>query len=289
MIFSAASIAGAVVLAEIWYSDDEPAPATMTAAGWARVVLRGLPLVVVVFGGLLILLLLRLVERPVFGLRRPITPFITQAVCWGFFRILGLRHVTEGAPMRGAGAVVANHASWLDIFALNLRQRIYFVSKTEVAGWPAIGQLARATGALFIARDRRHASAQVALFRDRLAAGHMLAFFPEGTSTDGLRVLPFKPTLFASFLDPALQASLKLQAVTVHYEAPLGSDHRFYGWWGDMEFGAHLLTVLAARRQGTVTVTYHPPVSAADFDSRKAMATVLEEAVRAGLTAHGGA
>lgn len=248
--------------------------------------LRAVPLVILVFGGLLILLAIRLIERPICGLRRPVTPFITQFVCRAAFIILGIRYTTQGAPMHGAGAVVANHASWLDIFALNARKRIYFVSKSEVADWPGIGWLARATGTVFIQRDRSEVRNQIMLFRDRLAAGHKLLFFPEGTSTDGLQVLPFKPALFAAFFDPLLRDTLQMQAVTVNYVAPTGTDPRFYGWWGDMEFGPHLLSTLAAKRQGRVHVIYHPAVKVADFANRKALAKAMEDQVRGGLTQH---
>ena len=180
---------------------------------------------------------------------------------------------------------MANHASWLDIFVLNAAKRVYFVSKAEVARWPGIGWLARATGTLFIARDRRQAAAQVALFRERLQAGHKLLFFPEGTSTDGLQVLPFKPTLFAAFTDPALGPDLAIQPVSVAYHAPAGADPRFYGWWGDMAFGPHLLSTLTARRQGRVEVVYHPPIRVADHADRKALARAAETAVRGGLQA----
>ncbi|MFQ1700855.1 lysophospholipid acyltransferase family protein [Loktanella agnita] len=274
-------------MAEIWYGTEEPAPPVITRVGWARVALRGVPIAGLVFGGLAVLLLVRLVERPFYGLQRPITPFITQFVCRGFFLLLGMRHRSIGRPMRGAGAVVANHASWLDIFALNLRKRIYFVSKAEVATWPGIGWLARATGTVFIERQRRDAKAQIALFRERLAAGHKLLFFPEGTSTDGQRVLPFKPTLFAAFFDETLAADLHVQAVSVCYHAPAGADPRFYGWWGDMEFAPNLLGIFAAPRQGGVTVIYHDPVRITDFANRKALAKAMEEAVRSGLAKHG--
>lgn len=147
---------------------------------------------------------------------------------------------------RGSGALVANHASWLDIFVLNALSRIYFVSKAEVAGWPAIGWLARATGTLFIERDPKQARAQAQQMEDRLRAGHRLLFFPEGTSTDGLRVLPFKPTLFAAFFGQNQPPGLQVQPVSVSYHAPAGAPARLYAWWGDMDFGSHLLTVLAA-------------------------------------------
>jgi len=214
-----------------------------------------------------------------------VTPVITQVVCRTALVILGLRYQVRGTPMVERGAVVANHSSWLDIFTLNARKRIYFVSKSEVAGWPVIGWLARATGTVFINRDTREARHPKEVFEARLKAGHKLLFFPEGTSTDGMQVLPFKSTLFAAFFSDALRGFLHVQPVTVIYRAPAGQDPRFYGWWGDMEFGPHLLKVLAARRQGSVELVYHPPLRVADFESRKALARACEEAVRGGLPA----
>lgn len=274
-------------MTEVWRDQTDAQQAPISASGWLRVVRRGLPLGILVFGCLILLLLVRLVERPLFGAGRPWTPYITQFVCRSAFFLIGMGFERQGAPMRGAGAVVANHSSWLDIFALNASKRIYFVSKEEVAKWPAIGWLARATGTVFIKRDRREATSQIAVFKERLGAGHKLLFFPEGTSTDGLLVLPFKPTLFAAFFDPALAPTLRLQAVTLNYEAPEGANPRFYGWWGDMAFGSHLLSTLATAKQGKVTVTYHPPVNLTDFADRKILAKTLEEQVRAGLVHRG--
>lgn len=274
-----------------WMSDDVPPSHRITPMGWVRVVLRGGAVGGVTFGCLALLLLVRLVERPLFGQGRPVTPYITQFVCRSAFVLMGIRYRKVGDPMRGAGAVVANHSSWLDIFALNAAKRIYFVSKAEVAKWPGIGWLARATGTVFIARDRREARSQIEVFRARLCHGHKLLFFPEGTSTDGQQVLPFKPTLFAAFFDPALRETLSIQAVSVIYTAPDGADLRHYGWWGDMEFGPHLLATLAHSPQGSVTVVYHEPVRVADYADRKALAADMERRVRRGhadALAHGG-
>ena len=262
-----------------WQSADQPALPRITPLGWVRVVLRGLPLAVLVFGGLGLLVLVRLVERPLCGMRRPLTPWITQAVCRLTLVILGIGYRVRGQPLRGPGAMVANHASWLDIFALNARTQVVFVAKSEVAGWPGIGLLARATGTLFIRRDRAEVAGQIGLFGDRLRAGHKLVFFPEGTSTDGLRVLPFKPALFAAFVVPGLQ----VQPVSVVYSAPKRADPRFYGWWGAMEFAPHLLAVLATAAQGRVTLIFHPPLDVARFADRKALALACENAVRAGV------
>ncbi|WP_291726633.1 1-acyl-sn-glycerol-3-phosphate acyltransferase [Leisingera sp. F5] len=265
-----------------WQSEEAPDPVRIGVFGWLLVLLRGLPLAVLVFGGLLILLALRLIERPIFALQRPVTPFITQFVCRNAFRILGISFKTRGTLMRQKGAVVANHASWLDIFALNARKRIYFVSKAEVAKWPGIGWLARATGTVFIERNPKKAREQADVFEQRLLAGHKLLFFPEGTSTDGLRVLPFKTTLFAAFFSDHLREDAYIQPVSVRYRAPNGAPARFYAWWGDMDFGPHLLKILAARRQGQVELIYHQPLKVAAFPDRKALAATAGKLVEDG-------
>lgn len=265
-----------------WHSESPPDPTRVSPVGWLLVVLRGLPLALLVFGGLAILLGVRLIERPLFGVRRPVTPFITQFVCRNAFRILGIAYKTSGELMRRNGAVVANHSSWLDIFALNARKRIYFVSKAEVAKWPGIGWLARATGTVFIERNPKKAREQAELFEQRLLAGHKLLFFPEGTSTDGLRVLPFKTTLFAAFFTKELRERLHVQPVSVRFLPPKGKPDRFYGWWGDMDFGPHLLKILSAPRQGAVELIYHPPLKVSDFPDRKSLAAKAAEMVRFG-------
>ncbi|MGV8954128.1 MAG: lysophospholipid acyltransferase family protein [Cypionkella sp.] len=248
--------------------------------GWALAVVRGTVLGSVVYGGLLILLLLRLIERPLFGLNRLWTPAITQTVCRAAFFILGLPLRITGKPMQQKGAVVANHSSWLDIFALNAAQRVYFVSKSEVQSWPVIGWLARATGTVFITRKGTEAKRQQEVFEARLRAGHRLLFFPEGTSTDAIRVLPFKSTLFAAFYSHGLDHLLWIQPVTVVYHAPIGQDSRFYGWWGEMDFASHLLRMLAAVRHGQVEVMFHAPVSVDSFANRKALAAHCETVIR---------
>ncbi|MGB0800070.1 MAG: lysophospholipid acyltransferase family protein, partial [Planktomarina sp.] len=228
-----------------WMSEDEPTVPRIGLGGWLRVLRRGIPMALVTFGGLVLLLLVRLVERPVFGARRPVTPKITQFVCRSAFFLLGMKNQIHGIPMEGVGVAVANHSSWLDIFALNAYNDIYFVAKSEVAKWAAIGWLARATGTQFIVRDRSQAVKQTKIFQDRLHMGHRLLFFPEGTSTDGRRVLPFKPTLFQSFLVPELRDEMMIQPISLAFYAPDGQDSRFYAWWGDSDFVTHLVKALA--------------------------------------------
>ena len=269
-------------MSQTWDSDGAPDPVVIGPLGWLLVLLRGSVLAVLVFVSFVLLLVIRLFERPLCGANRPVTLYLPQFVCRNAFRILGLGFSTKGTLMREPGAVVANHSSWLDIFALNARKRIFFVSKSEVASWPGIGWLAQGTGTVFIERNRARAREQADLFEDRLTTGHKLLFFPEGTSTDGLQVLPFKTTLFAAFFTDHLKDVSHIQPVSVFYHAPEGEPARFYGWWGEMDFGSHLLKTLAVPRQGRVELIYHAPLKVSDFADRKALAAAAEQAVRRG-------
>jgi 1-acyl-sn-glycerol-3-phosphate acyltransferase len=257
-----------------------PGMARVTPLGWLLVAGRGVALCVLLAVGLVVLLLLRALEWPFAGLRRPVSGHVNQIVSRAALAVLGLRVLRRGKPMPGRGALVANHSSWLDILVLNATARVFFVAKSEVARWPGIGWLARASGTLFINRKVREARAQTVLFEARLRAGQQLLFFPEGTSTDGLRVLPFKPTLFAAFFAGDLPQILQIQPVSLRYVAPQGADARFYGWWGDMALGGHLLQMLAAQRHSFVELVFHPALHVADFPDRKALAMRAGEIVR---------
>ena len=261
-----------------------PLPGPRGLGDWLRVIRRGLPAVLVLLLGVALILPLRGVERLVHGRRRPWTGPHVQAVCRLVLACIGLRWRREGVPMRGPGAVVANHSSWLDILTLNAALPVFFVSKAEVASWPGINILTRVTDTHFVARDPRLARAQAAEFAARVRAGHRLLFFPEGTSSDGRRVLPFKPTLFQGFLAEDLPAGLAIQPVSAVYAAPPGRDPRFYGWWADMDLGPHLLTVLAAKRHGGVTVRLHPPIPVAGND-RKSLSAACYSAIEADFRA----
>ena len=262
---------------------DRPELPDFGVRDWTRLLLRGAVLGTIVAFGLLLLLCLRVIERPLFGKVRPWTPQITRVVCRLAFPILSMGYTVQGRPMLVRGAIVANHSSWMDVFALNAAQCLYFVAKSEVAHWALIGWLARATGTVFIARKGTEAKAQQAVFEARLQAGHRLAFFPEGTSSDGLRVLPFKSTLFAALYTHGLDHVMQVQPVSLRYHAPLGRDARFYGWWGDMTFAGHLMQVLACKRPGRVEVIFHDPVKVDAFGDRKLLAAHCERVIRAGM------
>lgn len=264
-----------------WISEDgEPIDKKISFLGWLLLFTRGGTIILVITIGLFLKCSLRLFEKPLFGNRRPVTPYITVLVSRVSLWLLSISVKRFGSPLKKAGALVANHSSWLDIFALNSSQRLYFVSKSEVAKWPGIGLLAKATGTLFIRREAKEAIAQKKLFEQRMRMGHKILFFPEGTSTDGMRVLPFKSALFQAFFDLDLNSECFIQPVTVTYFAPVNEDPRFYGWWGDMSFTVHLLKTIASRRQGSIEIRYHDPLLVSNFDSRKELAVAAEKIIR---------
>ena len=265
-----------------WRDEVPPPPIPRPGLlGWVLIALRGTGIVTVLLLGVLLIIPIRFAERLFTGPRRPVTGPWVQGVCRICLWIMGLRWRREGVPMRGPGAVVANHSSWLDIFVLNAAMPVFFVSKSEVASWPGINILTRVTDTHFVTRDPKLAREQAEEFAARTRAGHRLLFFPEGTSTDAIRILPFKSTLFAAFYSHGLDRILHIQPVTVVYRAPVGEDPRFYGWWGEMDFASHLLQVLAVRRQGRVEVIFHPEVPVDAFASRKELAGYCERVIRA--------
>lgn len=214
-----------------------------------------------------------------------LAPWVVHAWGHGALALLGLRLEARGTPMGGPGALVANHASWIDIVVLMRAMRVFFVAKSEVSGWPVIGAIGRAIGTMFITRRPVEARAQTRALHARLKRGDRLCLFPEGTSSDGQRVLPFRSALFEVFFAPDLHGVLQVQPVSIVYRPRADLPAAFYGWWGEMDFGDHLAAVLARSRDGVVTVVFHPPLAATDFAGRKALAGAAEALVREGFDA----
>ncbi len=123
------------------------------------------------------------------------------------------------------------------------------------------------------------------MLRSRIADDQLLCLFPEGTSTDGLRVLPFKTSLFSTFFVDGQGADIQVQPVSVRYHtsAPDRLPKDLYGWWGSMGFEKHIWDVLTLSFGGSVDVVFHPAVTASAFDDRKALANACQTAVAGGF------
>ena len=199
-----------------WRSQEAPPQSgPISPLGWARLAVRGAAAIAAMVLGLSSCAIARLIEI-VFRLPgRPCGPWVSKVTYRVFLAIMRVRLEVVGAPMSRPGAIVSNHVSWIDILALGTASRSFFVAKAEVARWPIIGLGASLLGTAFVTRSRADAAEQRALFEERLRDGHRLVFFPEGTSTDGHRVLPFKSTLFAAFFSEQADPAAHMQPVTV--------------------------------------------------------------------------
>ena len=159
-------------------------------------------------------------------------------------RILGARVEVFGAPPPAPCLIVSNHQSYVDILLLASTVGAVFVSKAEVERWPAVGFLARSMGTIFIRRERKRDIPEVnARIEGALEGGERVVLFPEGTSTDGEAVAPFRPSL----LEPAAGSRYPVRCASLDYEAPAGGPpaSQTVCWWGDMTFGSHLWKLLS--------------------------------------------
>ncbi len=270
-----------------WNGAEPPALPPLTARERFRLVRRALWSIAALLGLFPLFLVLRGVDalaervagRPVLGLG----PAVVQVWAAQALPALGLAYVQHGTPMRTGGAYVANHSSWIDIVALQRAAAPFLVSKAEVRAWPGIGFIGHAIGTMFIDRRPAESKRQEAELLARLSRGDRMAIFPEGTSTDGQRLLPFKSALFGVFFAPELDGRVAVQPVTIRYRPPSGLPAAFYGWWGDMAFADHIRDVMARSRGGVVELTFHPPLAPSGTAGRKALAERAAAAVREGF------
>lgn len=205
-------------------------------------------------------------------------------------RLIGTRISIVGEPAAGGVLLAANHTSWLDIIVLGSLAPASFVAKREVKEWPLFGLIARLGRTIFVDRDGRRAVREpVAEMQARLQAGESVILFPEGTSSDGNRVLPFRTALMGAAEAEVDGRPARVQPVTVVYRMlwgmPLDRRRRpQFSWYGGMPLWPHLWRALAT---GPVdaSVTFHPPLTIAEAGGRKELARRCEEAIRSGLRA----
>jgi 1-acyl-sn-glycerol-3-phosphate acyltransferase len=240
------------------------------------------------------------------------TRWVWRGLCWLLsldIRLIGTPAGTVGGKAgraRGERPViyVSNHSSWLDIPVLGTKLYSVFVAKGDIETWPIMGLVSRIGRTIFVSRNRAATARERDEMITRLADGDNLILFPEGTSSDGSRVLPFLSTFFAIAKPPRLpKGSPKaanaepcpdyppgltplIQPVSVVYDVLDGLPvHRaqrpVFAWYGDMELGPHVWRFLK-RRGKRASVMLHPPLAPEDFPTRKALANAAWKAVAEG-------
>ncbi|MEO8722766.1 MAG: lysophospholipid acyltransferase family protein [Sphingobium sp.] len=182
-------------------------------------------------------------------------------------RSVGARVSTSGVPRTHDVFFVCNHVSWIDILAMGGATGTAFIAHDGIARWPIVGWLAAQNNTIFVARERRHGvGEQLNTLREALMRHQSVALFPEGTTSDGATLLPFKPALFAGLMPPP--RDLDIQPVFIDYGAATSD----IAWYGSEPAGTNAWRLLA--RKGPLPITLHflDPFDPEHLPDRKAVA-----------------
>jgi 1-acyl-sn-glycerol-3-phosphate acyltransferase len=263
------------------YKDQQELKLGSSLWGWARL------------GGFVLLVI---VSVPVFfllkGVRSPKADLMPMLFHRSLAYLAGMKIRVHGHRIpdgqKDPVLFVCNHSSYLDIPVLGAVLDGCFVAKAEVERWPFIGAMSKFQNTVFIERRMIRAGQQREVLRQNLEKGNSLILFPEGTSSDGMRTLPFKSSLFAIVEKPlASGAHIKVQPVSLLCTEingmPIGRSWRpYYAWYGDMTLIKHAWEVFKIAAF-TVDVILHDPVTIKDFGDRKLLASHCEKVIAQGV------
>lgn len=222
-------------------------------------------------------------------LRSPLRSTFPMAYHRTCMAIIGIDVEILGKRCREHPVLFAvNHSSYLDITLLGALMPVSFIAKAEVASWPLYGWLAKLQRTVFVERNARKVSEQREEMIGRMEKGDDLVLFPEGTSSDGNRVLPFKSALLSVAEIEVKGRQVMVQPISIAYThldgIPLGRHFRpFYTWFGDMEMASHIWQMIALGKL-RVVLEFHPPLTMAEAGSRKVLAQQCWQAVAGGVS-----
>ena len=196
-------------------------------------------------------------------------------------QLCGMRLVVhnDGARLDEGVLVVANHISWIDIYVINAWRPTPFVSKAEIRKWPVVGWLAQQLGTVFIQREKRSDAKRIMHeLANRLNAGELMCVFPEGTTSDGVQLLPFHANMFQA----AVSASRPVQPVCMMYEDAQGRQSTAPAYIGELSLGESLDALL---RTGPLTAHVYVGAPLAPGADRRLLAAEAQASVGAALAA----
>lgn len=244
-------------------------PRRFSIFGWIRLTTR-----------LTAMLLLLLACVPLFYLARPITRHnpVPRLFLAGIGTIAGMRLRTRGEKVHRGAFLLANHVSWLDIPAIAATTGSAFVGHDGLASMPLLKWLCKMNDTVFVARhDRKSVATQIAAVRTAIRDTGALTIFPEGTTSDGTGLLPFKSSLLSA-LEP-LPDGIAVQPVLLHF----GAEAADIAWVGDEPGLDNFLRLLARRRPIELTVHFLTILNGPELANRKAIAQAAREAMLARL------
>ena len=212
------------------------------------------------------------------------SPIFFVRKVWSFLilRLFGLELKVVGKQSLNSKIFVCNHISWTDILVIQSVIDIIFIAKSEVKKMPGLGFLASIANTIFIDRNPQKISEDSHFIKKIIKKGAFICFFPEGTSTDGLRVLKFKSGFFQLLFDKNLNIKNEhntVQPLSIYYKVnnkKLSKD--FYGWWGSMSIISHIVKILCLS-SGSVILKFHKPLDSEDFSNRKELTTAVESII----------
>lgn len=187
--------------------------------------------------------------------------------CGGLLRAFHIQVNTFGSlpPVNTQGVMfIANHVSWSDIHALNSLIPLRFIAKSDIKGWPIFGYLVTKADTLFIDRGKRQEAGRIVeITSESLMAGDNLCYFPEGTTTDGTRILPFK----SSVLQAAISANTQIWPVAVKYVNVDGSINKAMAY-ADATTLIDSMKTIIKQKNAVVELHFLTPIHAAGHDRR---------------------
>ena len=245
-------------------------PTPLTPIGWTRVVRRIFGLALMAAIAIPAHYLFQLLRLPSFWPRL----FMTVSA-----RLCGARVGVKGVPLKRDVFYIANHVSWVDILAISSASGTAFVAKAELATAPVVGRLAKMNRTVFVEReDRLGVAEQINRLRAALAENWSVTVFPEGTTTDGRSLLPFK-TPMLKVLEPP-PPGVMVQPVLIWYGGDLGYE---IAWMGEESGKDNALRVLSRKGSFRVTVEFLEPFHPRDYPGRKAIAAESRRRIEAAL------
>ncbi|MGN0929102.1 MAG: lysophospholipid acyltransferase family protein [Alphaproteobacteria bacterium] len=216
--------------------------------------------------------------------------FYFKAVCL----ILGIKVKVKGEKLSNAKKllILSNHASYLDIFALGSVFKTNFVSKADVKKWPLFGWIASLGNTVYITRNRMDAKNQINVLDRAFEKRKLpLIIFPEGTSSNGCEVLPFKSSMFAMFenqIGKKSDSNIVIQPVSMAYVSKRGkkmtdSERQAFAWWLDSQTITNHLFGAVRAMPVDVEVIIHKPIDISKFKDRKELALYCHNIVESGF------
>ncbi len=240
-------------------------PRSISILGWCRIAVRVSAMLLLFAVCLPPFLLFRLLHLP-----NPWSRLFLRGLTW----IAGVALTQRGEKVHRGAFLLANHVSWIDIPALAGATGTAFVGHDGLAAMPLLKTLCELNDTVFVARhDRASVTHQIAAVRTALSDTGALAIFPEGTTSDGTGLLPFKSSLISA-LEPIPQG-IAVQPVLLDY----GPEAERIAWIGEEHGLDNFLRILARGRPVRLTVHFLEPLRGAALDNRKTIAAAAREAL----------